>query len=267
MLHNYVISLRTADTRRRHIMTEFSQKGIPFKFFDAITPSDDKFECAIASLIPNMAYQHQLTLGEKTCFISHILLWQKCVEENLPYISIFEDDVLLGKNATMFLTTTDWLNDRFKEDSLFVIKTETFLDKCKYQLTDISPVGQHQFTHLLSTHYGAAGYIISQATARYLLDKLQQAPIEEINPSDHLLFRYYERIPEVSVYQLYPAICIQADRFNKNITGFSSQLEEERYDMRIRNKQHRSLFSKLVREIKKIPTAIRKLSFKIVPFE
>lgn len=41
-MHNHVISLTTANTRRQHITQEFAKHSIPFEFFDAITVSELK---------------------------------------------------------------------------------------------------------------------------------------------------------------------------------------------------------------------------------
>lgn len=43
-----------------------------------------------------------LSQGELACLMSHILLWKKASDENLPYITIFEDDIYLGANANIF---------------------------------------------------------------------------------------------------------------------------------------------------------------------
>ncbi|HHV7109522.1 TPA: glycosyltransferase family 25 protein, partial [Haemophilus influenzae] len=98
---NYVISLTSAYQRREHIQKEFSQQNIPFEFFDALKPSKE-LTSLMEKFIPNLLHA-KLTEGEKACFMSHYMLWQKCLSEDLPYIYIFEDDVLLGENANKFL--------------------------------------------------------------------------------------------------------------------------------------------------------------------
>ncbi len=40
------------------------------------------------------------------------MLWKKCVDDNLAYISIFEDDILLGENAEQFLANDEWREGR-----------------------------------------------------------------------------------------------------------------------------------------------------------
>ncbi|MFQ6276533.1 glycosyltransferase family 25 protein [Acinetobacter johnsonii] len=37
--------------------------------------------------------------SEIGCLLSHVLLWQKAVHDNLDFIGIFEDDIHLGQQA------------------------------------------------------------------------------------------------------------------------------------------------------------------------
>lgn len=41
--------------------------------------------------------------GEIACALSHIVLWNFVLENNLDYINIFEDDIYLGENAKELL--------------------------------------------------------------------------------------------------------------------------------------------------------------------
>lgn len=103
---NVVISISTADKRRNHIIDQFGQKKIPFEFFDAFTPSD-RLDVHLQRYLPNVEATSKLTAGEKGCLMSHFMLWKKCVDDNLAYISIFEDDILLGENAEKFLANDE----------------------------------------------------------------------------------------------------------------------------------------------------------------
>ena len=41
--------------------------------------------------------------AEIACALSHIVLWNFVLENNLDYINIFEDDIYLGENAKELL--------------------------------------------------------------------------------------------------------------------------------------------------------------------
>ncbi len=57
--------------------------------------------------------------------MSHAVLWKQALDEGLPYIAVFEDDVLLGKGAEKFLAEDAWLKERFDPDSAFIVRLET----------------------------------------------------------------------------------------------------------------------------------------------
>ncbi|HFA7349592.1 TPA: glycosyltransferase family 25 protein, partial [Neisseria gonorrhoeae] len=97
-MQNHVISLASAAERRAHIADTFGSRGIPFQFFDALMPSE-RLERAMAELVPGLSAHPYLSGVEKACFMSHAVLWEQALDEGLPYIAVFEDDVLLGEGA------------------------------------------------------------------------------------------------------------------------------------------------------------------------
>ncbi|HEZ6269483.1 TPA: glycosyltransferase family 25 protein, partial [Neisseria meningitidis] len=107
-MQNHVISLASAAERRAHIAATFGARGIPFQFFDALMPSEE-LNRMMAELVPGLAKQHLLSEVEKACFMSHAVLWKQALDEGLPYVAVFEDDVLLGKDAEKFLAEDTWL--------------------------------------------------------------------------------------------------------------------------------------------------------------
>ncbi|EEX51328.1 acto-N-neotetraose biosynthesis glycosyltransferase LgtB [Pasteurella dagmatis ATCC 43325] len=231
LLKNYVISLSSATDRRKHILEEFYQHNIPFLFFDALSPSLE-FNQLVEQLIPNLS-RCNLTNGEKGCLMSHLSLWHKCVEENLPYIGVFEDDILLGKDAEEFLASDEWIHSRFQHGDNFIIRLETFLQKVLCDATNISPYLDRDFLKLRSTHFGTAGYIISFSAAKYFLNIFANMKEDEIEPIDQLIFDRFLPMDNFQVYQLSPAICIQELQVNQEHSLLSSQLEDERIIARL----------------------------------
>ena len=208
MLHNYVISLSNAHARRSHIQQEFGRQQIPFRFFDALTPSPELTQ-AIARLLPNLALTRR-TGGEQACFASHLLLWEQCIHEDLPYIGIFEDDILLGSGADCFLSQDSWLPERFSASEAWLVRLETFLMKIKSRPANVAPHGQYRFLHPDTVHYGTAGYIISRSAAEQLLHHILPALLpKELDAIDMLLFGTLLSDPRLTIYQLTPAICVQ----------------------------------------------------------
>jgi hypothetical protein len=50
-------------------------------------------------LVTGVRHEHSGTpsIGSIGCYVSHVNLWKKCVDDNLPYMVIAEDDVVLNK--------------------------------------------------------------------------------------------------------------------------------------------------------------------------
>jgi glycosyl transferase family 25 len=65
-----------------------------------------------------------LSPGELACFMSHVSIWQKMVDEQIPHLAIFEDDVYLGQNADYFLSSDTWIQSDWQ-----IIKLEAFAKK------------------------------------------------------------------------------------------------------------------------------------------
>lgn len=216
-MKNYVISLMSATDRREHIKAEFGKQHIDFEFFDAITPDLIKSTCQKLGI--DLTQNQRLSDGEKACFLSHVSLWQKMIDENMDYLAIFEDDVCLGENANLFLNHDDWTQN-IKAD---IIKLETW-----QELVHLCPhsidIHHRQFKQLKSTHVGAAAYIISQYSAQKTIDYLKSLPNDYLYAIDHVIFGAL--LNSLTVYQMCPALAIQADRQNQNY--LISQLEQER---------------------------------------
>lgn len=244
MLKNYVISLANAHERRTHVTQEFGQKGVNFEFFDAITPEQvaqlaQKFDINISN--------SPLTQGELGCMFSHLSLWQKMIDENIEYLAIFEDDVHLGNNTHLFLTSNDWIAQEMK-----LIKLEMFYDTLI--LDSKRSIMDRKVCELKQANLGTAGYIIHQEMAQCLLNYSKNVFKTEAIPIDHIMFDLFLSNNTYKVYQLEPALCIQSDRLDKN-TQLRSDLESERKQLRNGLKKEKAkltLSQKLIREIKRI---------------
>ena len=90
-----VISLKDAQDRRQHIAEQFENKNIPYEFFDAIDATQID---AIARELNMSIANTLLGKNEIACFLSHASIWQLAVDNNYPYVCIFEDDVYLGED-------------------------------------------------------------------------------------------------------------------------------------------------------------------------
>ena len=214
------------------------------------------------SILHNIEKSRILTKGEKGCLISHFLLWNKCVNENLEYLKIFEDDVILGENAEVFLNQNEWLKTRFDFNDIFIIRLETFLQPVKLEKqTKIPPFNSRNFDILKSTHWGTAGYIISQGAAKYVIEYLKNIPSDEIVAVDQLIFNKLVDVDNYIVYQLNPAICIQELQANQSKSVLTSGLEKER-QKRPKIRKKKTLKQRLTRIKENIIRALNRKKWK-----
>ncbi len=254
-MKNYVISLTTANERRAHISQEFGKQGIDFEFFDAITPTyinklSEKFGI-------HLSQNWRLSDGEKACFMSHLCVWQKCLDEDLDYIAVFEDDICLGKNADLFLSN-NWL----KDINFDIIKLETFFEKIhiKYESSHYN----RKLECLYSPHMGAGAYIITKSAIKKIINQMQKTSIPNLMAIDHILFEI--GINYLSIYQLNPAICLQ--KMFIDCKSLPSQLEQCRQDNIINSHFDDNITHKLSRLKWRLKRSIGKRTFyKTVEFE
>lgn len=269
MHKNYIVSLTTATERRNHIQQEFSRYNIPFEFYDALIPSSE-LEQLIQANLPNLAHA-KLTDGERACFMSHWMLWQKCIDENFSYIYIFEDDILLGENAYDFLAEDEWLKERFNFDEHFVLRFETFLKPSFYEDSHIENYKGRTFKKLNEVQYGTAGYVISRSMIIYLISWFKSLESAKLDAIDRMMFEESISNPELNIYQLFPGICVQELQLNESKSKLSSSLQSKRKVIQKENevKEKRTILEKFLRiftKHKRMAAKRNKQKF-IIPFK
>ncbi len=206
MLKNYIINVATNTERQAHIKQTFGSKNIPFEFFKAVTPTDND---RVYKQLGLQADTTHCTAGELACLLSHVSLWQCCIEKNLAYIGIFEDDILLGENSQKLLTQTDWLIS----NHLDFVK----LEKSSRRAHLVKPTSslyhtEYRVYELRSRHINAAGYILSNAGAKHLLTFIRG--LSQLEAIDILLFDVKKYPKAIPTYQVLPSIVIQAKKID-----------------------------------------------------
>ncbi|WP_180068696.1 glycosyltransferase family 25 protein [Acinetobacter sp. YH16038] len=256
-MKNIVISLKTATARREHICKEFGKQNINFDFFDALTPDLAK---PLAEKMHLNVGDEYLTGGELACFMSHVSVWQKMVDEQIPHLAVFEDDVYLGENADYFLSQDDWIQNDWD-----IIKIEAFADKVFLSGPKINIAnGSRQIVQLTGKNLGTAGYILSLKGAQKYLDYVRKI---QLIPLDQVMFDEFIQAKIYPVYQMTPALCIQEMMlFPEKKTVLSSDLLAER-KARMR-KQKKKGWAKIQLEIMRVLKQVKyalvgqKVSFK-----
>lgn len=252
-MKSLVISLKTATERREHIERQFSQQLVKYEFFDALTPD---LAAPLAEKMQLKVDEQLLSPGELACFMSHVAIWKKMVDENIPYLAVFEDDVYLGENAAQFLNDAEWIQSGWDVIKLEAFSKKAILGNRVSELAD----GRSMY-ELRSRHLGAAGYILSGYAAASLLAILKEHRITE--PLDHILFdKIYHADLFSGLYQLQPALCMQSYLIENKNDNFGSTLEKQRVVRRKSESEARTPLMKLVRELKRVWTQLNTFLFK-----
>ena len=159
-----IISLENAHDRRQHIKQQFESNNISYEFFDAINATQIDI---VAKKLNISITNTRLGKNEIACFLSHTSIWQLAVENNYPYVCIFEDDVYLGDNSEFYLNNIlEW-----KPDNTHILKLEVYNNVIKIDERYKSiKVGDRKLVKLATKHTGCAGYVITLEAARILLD-------------------------------------------------------------------------------------------------
>lgn len=198
-MKSIVISLKSAIDRRQHITQEFQSKHVDFEFFDALTPD---VAALYAKKLPIKLEDSNLTGGELACMMSHVSIWQKMIDESIPYLAIFEDDIYLGEDAEYLLNSSDWIKPEWN-----ILKTETVNDKILLSSSRHPIIPKKRYiTQLKGTHLGSGGYILSLNGAQLYFDYFTN---NKLIPIDELMFDTFLSERLEPIYQITPALCIQ----------------------------------------------------------
>ncbi|MBS9443819.1 glycosyltransferase family 25 protein [Photorhabdus heterorhabditis] len=240
-MKNFIISLlNNNEKRRKHITEQFERNNIEFEFFDAI----DKSRINIANELGITFDNPNLSMGEKGCFLSHITLWKKIIDENIPVAGIFEDDIYLSKESELYLTDYSWV-----DNNIDIIKIERADEKVRTSVFPVKKLKKNEnIFRLKNEHLGAGGYIITNKGANFLFNKITSTPLRE--PVDCEIFDNFILDKNYIACQLIPALCMQDFTLNKSHNNFPSSLENERVHRIITPKENYN--SKLLREIHRV---------------
>lgn len=153
----YYINLERRKDRDIHIQNELNQSVLLSRY--------ERFDAVDGNNIDLKPYQHlNLNLNDKKgqigCALSHLLLWEKCANDNRIYL-IFEDDINFQENFDDVIRTSLPYFPKF--DLLYLITTS---------IAKRIPYNRY-FDKLIKNNYLTGGYFISPLGARKLLKKLR----------------------------------------------------------------------------------------------
>ncbi|MBZ9683284.1 glycosyltransferase family 25 protein [Mesorhizobium sp. CO1-1-2] len=147
-----------------------------------------------------------MTPEEVGCFLSHRKCWERIVSGPDAYGCVFEDDMLIAKEAALFLgEDTGWILADADIIKIETVGGKVWLDRA------VSPLpGAFRLALLRSFQWGSGGYILSRVAAERLLAVTRVFS----DAVDHVKFNPACGIAgTLKSYQVIPALCIQTQAF------------------------------------------------------
>jgi len=205
----FVINLKTSTERKKHMNTICSNYRIKPFFFDAVNGQDIHPQELSIIYSRNEAIKsigRELSLNEIGCALSHKLIYQKIINENIQYSLILEDDVFFGKDLISIL---EKINE-FPDD-LELALLGHHPEGSRNEPTQKSYWGsqkinsKHSLARLTELGCGTYGYLISNTGANKLLSELDliRMPIDHLTGNDSGINVYGIFPPVIKIHEFY----------------------------------------------------------------
>lgn len=174
-----------------------------------------------------------LKLSQLGCFASHYLLWERCIDDDVPIIVLEDDAVVLPCFADFYARAAAlagkhgfiWLNDSTKPTR----QKDLILEQ----------EGPFTLKKRMGVHTGAVGYLLTPSSARALL----QYCSVWVYPVDDSMARFYDHKVESIVVQ--PPCVAHNDTFESTINEVVA-------------KPRRSMADRLARESANLKDAVKR---------
>lgn len=167
-------------------------------------------------------FGRELLLGEIGCALSHKKIYQKIVDENIPYAIILEDDATLEKELSMVMkkimvSSLPWdliLLGHYKSNKAGLRSPISLWHK--HPITSSFILGR-----LADFGYGAHGYMITLEGAQKLLAELKKIhkPIDLYTPDSNI----------INVYALSPTVINVDNKFDTLIDENGIRSSNDRF--------------------------------------
>ena len=182
MIKSHVISLKRTPDRLQRFRKNNSRVDLAIEHFEAVDGSALRHDDPELSEIFGPRSE-SYTPGARGSALSHLRLWQSCIEENRPIV-IFEDDAIIRRDFDRVLGKAletihrDWhlVLFGYNTDSVLTVDTEaarrTYVFQTKYPSEEMllrSAMRTSEVAFLRLHHaFGLCGYALSPRGARIL---------------------------------------------------------------------------------------------------
>jgi glycosyl transferase family 25 len=230
----FVVNLDRDTERLAHMQALLGGMGIAYERIAAV---DGRMLTAEV----RAAASPELSPGEIGCLMSHRAAWERIAAGSERYALILEDDIHASRIMGAFAQSDAWI-----PPDADVVTLEAGRRPVALARATASEHERRRVRRMLSTHSGAAAYIVSRQAAAVLL-KRSEAPLDT---ADAIAFDPPPPgSPQLTLYQVEPALCVQDAFLPRALqtASLASNLQTDRQRFRRRNA---SLAQRIVRELK-----------------
>ncbi len=139
---------------------------------------------------------------ERACIQSHRTAWLEFLAGRDSHCCVLEDDIFISPDFARFMSCEGWIPKRCN-----LLKIETLATGFYFSRKTIACLDRLSVVPY-SLHLGSAAYILSRRGAQIMLDET----VRPNRPIDRIMHDETGLEKLRPIYQLFPALCIQASR-------------------------------------------------------
>ncbi|MEQ1769984.1 MAG: glycosyltransferase family 25 protein, partial [Devosia sp.] len=194
---------RTARTDRRALIeSQMAALGLSAERVEAT--EGDAVPAAVRERFCDTRRVNFLTPAAAACTTSHLHLWRRLVDEDVPWALILEDDAVLSPLLPAFLAG-------FSSDVFDIVRLETILRNARV-LPERLTVGPIKLRPFRSVTAGSAAYMISRRAMVHLLNPARLDQLYD-RAFDLVLYRHFaEPARDLDVVMTDPGLAVQLDK-------------------------------------------------------
>lgn len=220
-MQTFVISLKDSKDRQKSILDQCKRLGIEPVFISAVygrnLTGSEVYQYSNQKKAKQL-FGRELLLGEIGCALSHKRIYQKIIDENIPYAVILEDDVVIKEGfneAVKLILALDIIWDLILLGHNKGFKKGKEIGSIKSFWSDIELDNKFTIGRVVKGGLGTFGYIISNSGAKKLLEYLNfekiMFPIDKITSNSKI----------INTYGLFPSIVTVDMKFDSMIENES----------------------------------------------
>ncbi|PHM47180.1 glycosyltransferase family 25 protein [Xenorhabdus miraniensis] len=156
----FVINLEQDIDRKLSIQNQLEKVNLDAEFMTGVYGRELSDE-QLKKICPDFNKIY-LTLGEVGCSMSHLNVYKKIIDNNIPISLVLEDDAKLDHRLPNVLRAIESIAMSEKPIVLLLSKPNEYFDSFKKQLID-----EYQIVNVIDAAF-AHGYVINQAAAKKL---------------------------------------------------------------------------------------------------